>query len=535
MNLSGICPLTTHEALQRAAITTPDVEAIVTPNERVTYRELTDRVDTIRGALIASGVTRGDHVAICVGNGSMWLALFLALGSLGAVSVPINTRLKSDEVGYQLRQSRSKVLFLADRLLDKDYVDLLRHCCPGIDSTLPDPTLPDLHTVVVIGDDVPAAAQPWANFIHSGAAQSQAHCTPDDILLIQYTSGSTARPKGVLLTHRHMCANGFFSGSRVGLRAGDRFYSARPFFHVAGTTLSILSCIQHLATLVTMERFQAGSALQLMEAENCTHFSGNDTIALMLLGHPDRQQRNLSLRGAWVAAAPTVVRRVIDELGASECVVGYGLSEASPNVAQSAWWEDEETRISGRMLPEPGVDVDIKDVVTGDRCPQGETGEILVRGWNVMQGYFDQPSQTAESLSPDGWLSTGDLGRLDQSGRLEYVGRCKELIRVGGENVAPAEVEDVLHRHPDIRQAAVVGVSDDRLVQVPVAFVVLVDGAELEPDVIIEWARDRLAQFKVPRHVEVIADFADIAMTASSKVPKQALTEYAEQLRAART
>ena len=189
-----------------------------------------------------------------------------------------------------------------------------------------------------------------------GAVPAEPCCEPGDTLLIQYTSGTTAFPKGVLLAHRSMLGNGFVSGGRMGLRIGDRFHSARPFFHVAGSSLSILACVQHAATLVTMERFEAGEALMLMERERCTHFSGNDTMALMLLNHPDRASRHLVLRGAWAAASPTIVRRIIDELGARECVVGYGLSEASPNVAQSCWWEPEDVRVSARMRPQPGVE-----------------------------------------------------------------------------------------------------------------------------------------------------------------------------------
>jgi fatty-acyl-CoA synthase len=294
-----------------------------------------------------------------------------------------------------------------------------------------------------------------------------------------------------------MCANAFFSGSRIGFRVGDRFSSARPFFHVAGTTLSILSSLQHVVTLVTMERFDPGEALRLMADERCTHFSANDTIALMLLNHPDRPNRNLALREAWVAASPTIVRRVIDELGAWECVVGYGLSEASPNIAQSCWWEPEEIRVSARVRPQPGVDVRF-GTETGDDCPTRQTGEILVRGWTVMRGYLDMPAETAAAVSLDGLRYTGDLGRLDETGRLECVGRAKELIWVGGENVAPAEVEDVLHRHPKIRQAVVVGVPDARLLEVPFAFVVLNEHCQVDAEELMTWTREHVAGSRHP-------------------------------------
>ncbi|SPT63873.1 MULTISPECIES: class I adenylate-forming enzyme family protein [Actinomadura] len=521
------CPVTTDAVLRRAAAVGPDLEAVVSPSGRRTYAALAAEVDRVRSALAAAGVRRGDHIAVCLGNGPEWITLFLAIGSLGAVTVPVNTRFQAGELAHALRQSRASMLFVADRFLKIDFIAMLRAVCPAVDSTLPDPGMPDLRAVVVFGEDVPAAGRSWSDFLAHGTEPTEPSCTPDDVLLIQYTSGTTAYPKGVLLTHRGMCADAFFSGLRMGLRTGDRFHSVRPFFHVAGSTLSVLAGLQHVATLVTMDRFEPGEALRLMETERCTHFSGNDTIALMLLGHPDLGQRTLALRGAWLAASPTIAQRVIDELGAAETVVGYGLSEASPNVAQSAWWEDREIRVSGRMLPQPGVTVRIRDRETGGDLPPGEVGEIQVRGWNVMLGYFGMPEETAETLAPDGWLSTGDLGRLGTDGRLEFCGRAKDVIRVGGENVSPTEVEDVLHRHPRVRQAAVVAVPDERLIEVPFAFVVLTEGGPVEAAEILSWVNGRLARFKVPRHLHILDGFEEIGMTASAKVRKSGLAEHA--------
>ncbi|MFD1109779.1 AMP-binding protein [Pseudoroseomonas ludipueritiae] len=531
MELEGICPLTTEAALHRAVVIAPDVEAIVAPAGRITYAALAEDVAAVRAALAAAGLRRGDHVGLCMGNGPRWVAIFLAIGSLGAVTVPVNTRFQAAEMAYALRQSRVSLLILSDRFLRVDFVGMLRGICPGLDAALPDAALPELRQVVVLGQEVPAAATAWADFLAAGQGRTVAPCCrPDDVLLIQYTSGTTSFPKGVLLTHRSMCADAFFSGGRMGLRIADRFHSARPFFHVAGTTLSILSCLQHVATLVTMDRFEAGEALRIMEEERCTHFSGNDTMALMLLNHPDRPRRRLVLRGAWAAASPTIVRRIIDELGARECVVGYGLSEASPNVSQSCWWEPEEIRVEGRMLPEPGVELRIRALDGGRDCPPDAEGEILVRGWNVMQGYFDKPEETARTLDPEGWLATGDLGRLDRDGRLRFTGRAKDIVRVGGENVSPAEVEDILNRHPAVRQAVVVGVPDQRLMEVPCAFIILNEGQRLEEEELIGWSRQNMAGFKVPRYVRVVDGFEEIGMTASSKIQKRLLVEHAVKL-----
>ena len=531
-DIDTLCPVTVQAALARAAALAPDVEALVAPDGRGTFAELADRVALTRAALHRAGIRRGDHVGLCLGNGVAFETLFLALGTLGAVSVPVNTRLKADEIAYALRQSRVRVLLTADRLLTVDFIATLRQILPAIDTpgALPDAALPDLERIVVLGDNIPVAAQGWDAMVAGAPADPGPQAGPDDTLLIQYTSGTTAYPKGVMLSHRSMLGNGFVSGQRIGLRTGDRFHSSRPFFHVAGTTLSILACLQNLATLVTMTRFEPGEALAMLEAERCTHFSGNDTMALMLLNHPDRPKRRLSLRGGWVAGSQSVLRRVATEMGAREVVSGYGLSEASPNIAQSCWWENEEIRTGGRMRLQPGLELRVVDAATGADCAPGQAGEIRVRGWSVMKGYFDMPEKTAETLDGDGWLATGDLGRLGADGRLEFVGRLKNIVRVGGENVSPEEVEDRLHRHPAIKQAQVVGVPDDRLVEVCAAFVILNEGAVLEPAALIDWARGMMAGFKVPRHVWIVDGFEKIGMTASSKIQKSRLAEHACRL-----
>ncbi|CAK7259841.1 MULTISPECIES: AMP-binding protein [unclassified Shinella] len=528
-DIDALCATTISAALARAATLAGDVEAVVAADGRLTYAALAAEVARIRDGLAAQGVRKGEHIGLCLGNSTRWVAIFLAIGSLGAVTVPINTRFVAAEMAYALSQSKVSRLILCDRFLKIDFIGLLRQIDPALTDRLPAPALPDLRQLIVIGDNVPPAALAWEALLASGASPAQAQGEANDPLLIQYTSGTTSFPKGVLLTQRSMLGNAFVSGHRMGLRVGDRFHSARPFFHVAGTTLSILSCLQHMATLVSMDRFEPGEALRLMEAERCTHFSGNDTMALMLLSHPERQARRLVLRGAWLAASPTIVARVIDELGAGECVIGYGLSEAAPNVAQSSWWEPEAVRISAAMRPQPGIDVRILKE-DGEDAACGESGEILVRGWSVMREYFDKPAETRAALSADGWLSTGDLGALDENGRLTFLGRAKEIVRVGGENVSPADVENVLHRHAAIRQAAVVGVPDERLVEVTGAFVILKEGAKAEPAEIMDWAKANMAGFKVPRHVWIVESFEAIGMTASSKIQKKQLAEHARKL-----
>lgn len=525
----SLCPVTVAAALERAAMLVPDVEAIVAPDGRRTYRELDADVRRLRSALHALGVRRRDHVGLCLGNSARFQSLFFALATVGAVTVPINTRLRSTEIAYCLKQAKVRVLFAEDEVLASDFVAILGELF-GDDRKLPNGEFPDLQQIVMSGAADVDWATRWQDFTEVHTDGVPGWSDPQDAILIQYTSGSTGFPKGVMLRQHSLLTNGFVSAQRMGLRAGDRFHSARPFFHVAGTSLSLMAALQHGVTLVTMTRFEPGAALELMEAERCTHFSGNDTMALMVLNHPERDRYRLALRGAWVAGPEEVLRRVIDELGARDCVAGYGLSEASPNVAQSCWWEPPEIRAAGLMRPQPGLEVRIIDPASGIAMDPGQPGEIQVRGWSVMSGYFDMPDKTAAVLDNDGWLSTGDLGALDVAGRLAFLGRLKNIIRVGGENVSPEEVESLLIRHPGIRQAQIVGVPDARLVEVCAAFIVLNADSDLDADSLSDWCRQNMAGFKIPRHVWFVDDFEDIGMTASSKVQKSKLAEQARKL-----
>ena len=335
------------------------------------------------------------------------------------------------------------------------------------------------------------------------------------MLLIQFTSGTTAYPKGVMLTHDNMLRDALAAGNRIGIRPEDRYFNCRPFFHVAGSTLSVLMSLVAGATLVTLPTFEAGPALELMERERCTLISGNDTLFQMLMGHEDFPKRKLSLRGGWAAAGPQTMRRIIDVLGAKHICAAYGLSEASPNVVMSDWRDPEELRVNGLAKPHDGVEVRIQE------------GEIQVRGWNVMKGYYNNPDANAKAFTADGWLRTGDLGELVQDGRLRMVGRLKDVFRVGGENVAPAEVEEVLLAHPAVETAQVIGVPDVRLGEVPAAFVTLKAGFSEKESELLDWCKARCANFRVPRYLRIVADFEAIGMTASGKVQKTKLREHA--------
>jgi len=479
----------------------PRAEALVTPTRRLTYGELLAAAQGIARAMHGLGLRKGDHAAILMGNDEHWLTLFYGAALLGVVAVPVNTRFKAAELEFCLRQADCKAIFLAPKFLNHDYGAMLRRI---------EARLPLLEHQVVLGEDS------WREFAALDRGRKiPSKVGPDDLLLIQFTSGTTAYPKGVMLTHDNMLRNAWAAGARIGVQPQDRTFNCRPFFHVGGSTLSALVCLVHGACLVTLPTFEAGAALAMMETERCTLTSGNDTIFQLLMGHPDFPKRRLCLRGGWAAAGPETMSKIIHELGAKHICAAYGLSEASPNVVMSDWRDAEALRVQGLATPLPGLQLRTLD------------GEIQVRGWSVMRGYYNNPEATAQAFTQDGWLRTGDLGELHAGGRLRMLGRLKDVFRVGGENVAPAEVEQVLLAHPAVESAQVVGVPDARLGEVACAYVTLKAGRSLTEDALLAWTRERCANFRVPRYLRIVRDFEAIGMTASGKVQKGRLREFA--------
>ncbi len=527
-------PKTLRQFLSDAAATRGDAEALVTATVRLTYRDQLHAVRRAAKAMHALGVQRGDFVGILLGNDETWVTLLYAAAMLGAVTVPINTRFKSAELGFCLKQADVKVLFTADRFLNIDFLSFLRAAEPAVDQALPGEALPLLEHVVVVGQEIPQAGMSFNDFLRLGGGvgdaavdTAAAMVQPSDLLLIQFTSGTTSYPKAVMLTHDNMLRDACAVGLRMGIRVDDRYFNCRPFFHVAGTTLSLLVALTSGACLVTLPTFEAGAALRMMADERCTLTSGNDTLFQLMLGHPTFDPAKLSLRGGWAAAGPETIRNIIERMGARDVCVAYGLSEASPNVVLNDWRDPLELRIAGLAKPHDGVEVRIADPASNAALPPGDNGEIQVRGWNVMRGYYKNPVETAKAFTQDGWLRTGDIGVLTEDGRLRMVGRLKDVFRVGGENVAPAEVEEVLLAHPAVATAQVVGVPDARLGEVGAAFVTLKADAIAGAGELIEFAKRRCANFRVPRYLAIVDSFDAIGMTASGKVQKSKLREHA--------
>ncbi|NYI00273.1 AMP-binding protein [Cupriavidus plantarum] len=508
--------------------------ALVTPSGATMWRQLEIQARRVARALLARGIRRGDFVGLLCGNDEHWVASFYGAAMIGAVTVPVNTRFKAEEIGYCLRQSDVRLLILADRFLKIDFVGYLREAEPAVDRALPGQLLPLLGHVVVIGDDVPRGGLGWEAFLADGDVVSDDELdaamqavVADDLLLIQFTSGTTAHPKGVMLTHDNMLRNATAVGQRLGIGPADCYFNCRPFFHVAGSTLSLLCALCAGASIATLPTFEAGAALRMLDQARCTFISGNETLFQLLISHETFDRSRLHLRGGWAAAGPDTMRKIIDEMGIARICWAYGLSEASPNVVLNDWRDDEALRVGGFALPHDGVGVRIVDDVTGAVCATDEVGEIQVNGWGVMRGYYKQPEANAKVFTPDGWLRTGDLGALRADGRLRLVGRLKDVFRVGGENVAPAEVEQVLLSHPAVASAQVVGVPDARLGEVPAAFVTLKPGMTLDAEALLGWCKPRMANFRTPRYADVVVDFERIGMTASGKVQKNKLREHA--------
>jgi fatty-acyl-CoA synthase len=520
--------------LEQVAQQHPHAEALVDETRRLTYAGLVEEANQVARALLALGLRRGDHIGLLRGNSVTWAVHWYAAASLGLVSVPMNTRFRVEELSYGLAHEDIKALLCVDRFLEKiDFIAMLREIEPALDSQLPGTALPLLQHLVVDGEQVPAAALSMASFIAAGQrisdtdlAQARAAVAPDDTLLIQLTSGTTSYPKGVMLSHAAMLGVADAVAERLGVKADDRYYSPRPFYHVSGSTMSLLVALVKGACLVTARTFDPKLALQAMADERCTLTSGNDTMFLMMLAEPSFDPARLCLRGGWAAASPAILREVVERMGAYGICNAYGLSEAGPNLVVSAADEPLEQRIDGYMLPHAGIELEIRDPATGQALAAGEVGEICARGWSLMKGYYKLPEKTAEALR-DGWLHTGDLGQLDARGRLQFVGRLKDMFRVGGENVSPLEVEQVLLKHPAVALAQVVGVPDPRLGEVPAAYVTLRDGQQVSADDIIAFCKARSANFKVPRYLSVVDDFESIGMTGSNKVQKNKLREHA--------
>ncbi len=497
-------------------------------------------------AFCAAGVQPGDRVAIWAPNIHEWIVAAIGLQAAGAVLVPLNTRLKGAEAGYILAKSRARILCTVEEFLGNHYVELLRAALGGGSAQRPIAELPDLEHIVLLrgsrsGREAEQAAVAWDDFLALGAAvpageaqRRAAAVSPDDLADILFTSGTTGQPKGVMTTHGQNLRAFRAWSEIVGLREDDRYLIVNPFFHSFGYKAGWLSAILRGCVILPQQVFDVAAVLQRIAAQHVSVLPGPPTLYQTILAHPDRHAYDLSsLRLAVTGAAVIpveLIQRMRRDLTFQTIITGYGLTESSGVVTMCRRDDDPETiaTTSGRAIP--GVEVRCVDQC-GDEVPRGQPGEVVVRGYNVMRGYFDDAAATAEAIDADGWLHTGDVGVLDERGYLRITDRIKDMFITGGFNCYPAEIESIMLTHPEIVQAAVIGVSDARLGEVGMAYVVPAAGTTPAPESIITWCRQHMANYKVPRYVEVVGA---LPMNASGKVTKFVLREQARTNAAAR-
>jgi fatty-acyl-CoA synthase len=519
--------------LTELAAVLPGNEALVYSdrNLRWTFRELEAEARLIARGLIASGIERGDRVAVWATNVPEWIVLQFALAKIGAILVTVNTSLRAREIEYLLRQSETTTLFTIAGFKDVDYMAEFREA--GI----------RLPRVFFIGDACPGDSTPYAHL------KSLAHAVPeadldrresavdvDDVINMQYTSGTTGFPKGVMLSSRNIVNNGYWIGEGLGYTPDDRLCLCVPLFHCFGCVLGVLAAYTHGACLCPVEFFDATRVLEVVDGEKCTALYGVPTMFLAELEHPEfRRFDTSSLRTGIMAGAlcpEPLMRRVIEQMKMRELTIVYGLTETSPGLTQTPRDADlvERTQTVGRVMPE--IEVRIVDPATGADVATGADGELWARGYVVMKGYYKMPEATAAAITKDGWLRSGDQASIDGEGRIRITGRIKDIIIRGGENIAPKEVEDVLRTHPAIADASVYAVASEFFGEEVAAALRLHPGSAIAAEEVQTFCRERIAKFKVPRFIKVVDAFP---LTASGKIQKFRLREAHEtELEAAR-
>jgi acyl-CoA synthetase (AMP-forming)/AMP-acid ligase II len=490
---------------------------------RWSFRELETMMLRSTRAAIAAGLEPGDRASVWAPNRHEWIAAALGVLGAGGVLVPLNTRFKGAEAAYVLGKARARMLFTVTDFLDTDYVAMLRDA--GAD-------LPSLEQIVVLRGTAPAGTVAFDEYLTAGKHVTDGDALArldaigsDDLSDIIFTSGTTGRPKGAMVTHGQSLRVYEAWTDVIGLREGDRYLIVNPFFHTFGYKAGWMSCILRGATIVPFQVFDVPKVLDAVQRERISVLPGPPTLLQGILDFPDRASYDLSslrLTVTGAAAVPVkLIERLRDEMTFETIITGYGLTETTGTAAMCRHDDDPETiaNWSGRAIP----DTELRTVDdSGAAVAAGEPGEVVVRGYHVMRGYFEEPDETAATIDPDGWLHTGDIGVMDGRGYVRITDRKKDMFIVGGFNAYPAEIENLLLHNDELAQAAVVGVPDPRLGEVGMAFVVPRPGVSIDPDRVISWARQNMANFKVPRYVEVVDA---LPLNASGKVLKYELRD----------
>jgi len=506
---------TIGQVLADSAERNPSGDALVSRHQglRLSYRELQENAGRTARGLWGLGIRPGDRVGLWACNCAEWIYLQLATALTGSVLVNVNPAYRAHELRYVLRKSGMKAIFLHERDARVAYLDILNDACKCRDLALA--------RVVLLGTNS------WSAMLAGGVDVPALMQSPEDVVNIQYTSGTTGSPKGVLLTHRNLVNNAYVVGREMMVTGSDRLCSPVPLYHCFGCVVSSLLAIVHgIALVMPAAQFDPLATLQAIDAERCTLIYGVPTMFIAELEHPDFRKYDLStLRSGAMAGAPCpvdVMKRVISEMHCSGMTVAYGQTETSPAITMSAADDSLEHRVAtiGRALPE--TEVKIVQPWNDEIVETGERGELCTRGYLVMKGYDQEPEATARAIDADGWLRTGDLAVMRDDGYFHIVGRLKEMIIRGGENIYPREIEEFLHRHPRIADVYVVGLPDARLGEAVLAWIKLKAGATMTEDEVRDYCKGQIAHFKIPQYMRFVDAFP---MTVTGKVQKFRIRE----------
>ena len=544
----GFTTLTLGQQLEFWARETPDHDFLVYPDRglRWTYRQFDERVNRLAKGLLAIGIRKGDPIGIWAKNVPDWLTFQFACAKTGAVLVTVNTAYKAEELDYVLRQSDLKLLGLIDGFRDVDYLQIINQLVPELKEHprghLRSPAYPHLKFACYVGQEKHRGLYTTAELMLLGdhqpdalLAEAQAAIGCHDVVNMQYTSGTTGFPKGVMLTHHNLLNNGWSIGHRQRFTAADKLCLQVPLFHCFGVTLGVMAVLSHGATHVCVEVFDPLLGLAAIHQEKCTVLYGVPTMFIAMYTHPMFQMFDMSSLRTGIMAGTVcpmeVMKRVIADMHVTEITSVYGLTEASPGMTQTYGTDHVELRVSTVGPAFPGVEVAILDPATFKPLPPNAEGEVCCRGYNVMKGYYKMPEQTAAVIDQDGWLHSGDLGTCDEAGYYRITGRIKDIIIRGGENISPKEIEDLLLTLPEVMNVQVVGAPDEKYGELPVAFLILNRGQTLKEEDVRDHVRKHLATYKVPRYVFFVTEYP---LTASGKIQKYKLREQSQALVAAR-
>lgn len=509
---------------------------------RRTWKEFDEETDRFAKGLMALGIEKGDHVAIWATNVPCWIQLLFASAKIGSVLVTVNTAYKVFELEYLLRQSDTKLLLLMDGFKDSSYPAIVNELCPELPNTplggVPNPMLPFLRHIVYDGDQkTPEGMLSWKDVERMGAqvtdeelAERKASFHCHDVVNMQYTSGTTGFPKGVMLTHYNVINNGQSIGDCMKFTHDDKLCIVVPFFHCFGMVLALMSCLTHATGFVPVDLYSPKKVMDALQQEQCTAFHGVPTMYIAMLQHPDFKQYHFNLRTGIMAGSPCpekVMQQVIDEMGMREITITYGQTEASPATTMTRTDDSIQRRVStvGRSMPY--VETKIVDPETGETLGPGQIGEFCSRGYNTMKGYYKMPEATAQVIDKDNWLHSGDLAVVDEDGYYRITGRIKDMIIRGGENIYPKELEEFLYTHPAVSDVQVIGVPSERYGEEVMACVILKEGERITEDELKAYMRSKMARHKVPSYIEFVDSFPQ---NAAGKIQKYKLRDWAAEL-----